>query len=591
MFAHKHTINLKGRGEKVELIPIGDIHLGTKNCDVEKLKQTVEYIRKKENCFWLGMGDYCLPMNAKVLTKNGFKCFDDVCEDDYVLAYNDKNTLWTKIESKYKTLSADTISMKSKSFNMQCSPNHKWLTIDAHNRGKKDIQYLETKNIKCGKKIIIAAPCKDKADLNITEDEASIIGWIVTDGCIKYKPHLNICISQKKEPYRTQIREKYSQWFTKEYIQKCKSGNCGVFNIKVERYRDLIKKLNIENKNLKQELVNIVTRISHKARVAMLNAMIQAEGWKQNNNFLFSQKEGYVLEAFKILATLEGIRLSLGKSNKNGVRQITLSKSRPFVSTSDLTICDLGIKQPMWCISTKYHNFVVKLNNQISITGNCDAINYTDPRFDASNIDIQFLGDLDCLALAQANAIIKILKPIREKCIGLLEGNHDDTIRKHYHYNIVDKMAIELNTHNLSYTTMIRLIFTRPHSSGAIDIYATHGFGGGISETAPLNRLISMAHSFEADIYLAGHTHKKVCSDRDILFLQHNGEVILKSKKQLFGITGTFLQTYTDRCRSYGERSGYTPTPTGVLKITIEPFSKTRFGKKTVETPHLHISA
>ena len=42
----------------MKLIPLGDIHLGDPNCDVERLKGTIEYIRKSKDLVVLGMGDY-----------------------------------------------------------------------------------------------------------------------------------------------------------------------------------------------------------------------------------------------------------------------------------------------------------------------------------------------------------------------------------------------------------------------------------------------------------------------------------------------------------------------------------------------------
>jgi hypothetical protein len=41
------------------LIPIGDIHLGNKGCDIQRLKELIAWIKEKENCMWIGTGDYC----------------------------------------------------------------------------------------------------------------------------------------------------------------------------------------------------------------------------------------------------------------------------------------------------------------------------------------------------------------------------------------------------------------------------------------------------------------------------------------------------------------------------------------------------
>ena len=64
-----------------------------------------------------------------------------------------------------------------------------------------------------------------------------------------------------------------------------------------------------------------------------------------------------------------------------------------------------------------------------------DAINYTDPRFDPKTVAKKYLieGDIDKMIQMQINDIVDLLHPIKHKCIGLLRGNHEETIRKYYH--------------------------------------------------------------------------------------------------------------------------------------------------------------
>jgi hypothetical protein len=45
-------------GDCFTLIPIGDIHLGSANCDRPLLKRTIAEIRDNPNARWIGMGDY-----------------------------------------------------------------------------------------------------------------------------------------------------------------------------------------------------------------------------------------------------------------------------------------------------------------------------------------------------------------------------------------------------------------------------------------------------------------------------------------------------------------------------------------------------
>lgn len=63
MIVKSHTINTTSRSEKIAIIPMGDLHLGFKYIDKEKLQGFVDVIRKEKNFYWIGMGDYCECIN------------------------------------------------------------------------------------------------------------------------------------------------------------------------------------------------------------------------------------------------------------------------------------------------------------------------------------------------------------------------------------------------------------------------------------------------------------------------------------------------------------------------------------------------
>ena len=232
----------------------------------------------------------------------------------------------------------------------------------------------------------------------------------------------------------------------------------------------------------------------------------------------------------------------------------------------------------------------------------CEYINYTDKRFDPGNLAPWAQDKLDDLYKTQSRKFIEYIMPIADRCMGLLEGNHERTIRKRYHFNVTDYIVEGLNDHigkqaieNLSYVCMIRWVFSRSggkkQSTQSVIIYATHGFGAGKYAGGKVNNLLNIGKDFEAQIYLAGHTHEKVGIDRDMLYLTHSGTPRLVARKKVYAITGTFYKAYEVDSTSYAEARGYPPTPTGVVKIRIEPFNcELLDGKRVEQPPHIHIS-
>ena len=224
-----------------------------------------------------------------------------------------------------------------------------------------------------------------------------------------------------------------------------------------------------------------------------------------------------------------------------------------------------------------------------------EFINYTDDRFDPKNLHSRFERCLDNLHYEQINYIGKLLSPIKDKCMGLLEGNHEDKLRLKYHASVIDILAYKLETVNLGYTCLIKWIFKRKtgdHGAGReVVIYATHGYGGG-GRGSKINKVIAIAKDFEADIFLFGHVHEKTGVSREKLcIIGRKDSLKLVSQKKIFAITGTFYKTYEVGSKSYGEKVGYPPTPTGVIKITIEPFRNQKINGRAVDLPpHIHIS-
>uniref|UniRef100_A0A6M3LJA3 Calcineurin-like phosphoesterase n=1 Tax=viral metagenome TaxID=1070528 RepID=A0A6M3LJA3_9ZZZZ len=67
-----HSV-VNSRSDVITLVPLGDIHLGTRNCDEELLQQEVDFIRATDNCYWIGMGDYIEAIKARVDKRMDFR--------------------------------------------------------------------------------------------------------------------------------------------------------------------------------------------------------------------------------------------------------------------------------------------------------------------------------------------------------------------------------------------------------------------------------------------------------------------------------------------------------------------------------------
>jgi len=58
MFCIKRTIELDKKDDIIFLRPLGDIHVGNRGCKLDKFQESINHIKRHDNTYTLGMGDY-----------------------------------------------------------------------------------------------------------------------------------------------------------------------------------------------------------------------------------------------------------------------------------------------------------------------------------------------------------------------------------------------------------------------------------------------------------------------------------------------------------------------------------------------------
>ena len=77
MELHDFTVKIPKR-KTISIIPTGDWHLGSAACDVDKLKELLNWIKKTPDVYVIGLGDYIDAINLSD------KRFDpDMVDPDY----------------------------------------------------------------------------------------------------------------------------------------------------------------------------------------------------------------------------------------------------------------------------------------------------------------------------------------------------------------------------------------------------------------------------------------------------------------------------------------------------------------------------
>lgn len=203
-----------------------------------------------------------------------------------------------------------------------------------------------------------------------------------------------------------------------------------------------------------------------------------------------------------------------------------------------------------------------------------EFISPKDKRWDGKVVADWLSEDRDNIAEGQTEYIHKLFKPIADKCIGLLEGNHEDAMRKFGNVDVQKNLCKRLEVLNLGYSAWIRLRFTRENSAERHVYHCvfTHGSGWAITPGAKMNRLQRFMNAFDARIYGMGHVHDIIT--HTVPYLELTDSNIIRQKERVGAMTGCWFRTYTQGvAASYGEIKGYPPSSLGCPRFVIHPTS------------------
>jgi hypothetical protein len=200
-----------------------------------------------------------------------------------------------------------------------------------------------------------------------------------------------------------------------------------------------------------------------------------------------------------------------------------------------------------------------------------ECITKNDPRFQGEVLSPWVKHDdiVEC----QRKKVVALFKPIAGKCIGLLSGNHEESIHIHHQDNFTQHICDDLGVSWAGYAAFFALRFIRPGSTNShvVTIHAWHGAGAAQTYGARVQRLSRLVLGIQADVYLMGHLHSMESLPPAKLGLR-NGKV--RHLPLIATITGSWLKTYMQGVPTgYGERQGYMPSNIGCPSIIIRPES------------------
>jgi len=200
----------------------------------------------------------------------------------------------------------------------------------------------------------------------------------------------------------------------------------------------------------------------------------------------------------------------------------------------------------------------------------CDFINLEDPRFDPRELAKWLLGadELSDIGRAESARFIDMLAPVRDRCLALIAGNHEESILRHSDHDvyarIIDGMA---NGHKLrlNHSGFLSLRFQRRGGSvWTLRMYLTHGSGGGQSGGNTGNKLQKLVAGVDGvQLVAMGHHHDPDYKQFARLRASRDGvHTVMIHAISCPALIGHMI---------YAQTKDYRPRPTGYAMVTVVP--------------------
>ncbi len=374
---------------------------------------------------------WCVPLTTEILTKRGWRKWNELCPEDQTLGYFKGELHWTSITETKVFKDQPVVRFGNYYWNTVATENHRWLArprnktrqptmcpecgwLPATGRRQKlgSIKH-PTKSVSIHRvRAHGYKPPKDHLDgfgepefmttrqawleedaqlqltgyamggqSSCTPDEARILAWILSDGSIwkdRARPNaVNASITQSRKKFHKEIKDllEREDAYTKAYWRE--STECYVFHVKAAYARRLWNSYGLE------DLTAFVLSLTNESRKAWAEVWYMAEGTYSGargakiirKSRSLAQNLGQKLDAIALTFFLEGhLPLITSKNNKLPPKCMNMTVGKTPIGNSKNThrkIYEDAGRCDVWCPTTELGTWVARDNNgRIFVTAN-----------------------------------------------------------------------------------------------------------------------------------------------------------------------------------------------------------------------------
>jgi hypothetical protein len=339
----------------------------------------------------------CLTLDNKILTQRGWLTHEQVQAGDKTIGYNLETgkSEWTLVKRVMLYRSQPVVRMSKRGFSVTGTYSHRWLTEQGYrtelprnesgNRRRvttwKPARLTPFENLKLSRdRIVLAAEADLGAELPITQNEASLLGWIAGEGTVRCdggRRTVEIIFYQSKPENFARIETALSEAdYTVGVRDGARDGYYGSHDTRVYRLRGkYVRELSarIDGLNPKRDADKLVLRMSPAQRSAWLEAMWLADGNQSHKRanpaheplIQYSQNpvvNPEISNAIELAVYLSGKRPGIyERTRDSGSVERCITETQPYIGGlgNGALAEDAGIAD-VWCVETGLGSWTAK---------------------------------------------------------------------------------------------------------------------------------------------------------------------------------------------------------------------------------------
>ncbi len=345
------------------------VFAGTRTQDLMTISLRLAGFEVRDVIEWLY---FCLSDDTQALTREGWKSYKELTEDDYVMQWDSETggMTWVKPEAIHVfPYNGKMLNFKSRATDQLVTPNHRmYANVKKHSRNEYAGKYevYEAKDLKrhWHKRFPLAGTYE--GDNSIGINRAKLLGWFLTDAWV-HGDGKAVMFSQSKPDTLLKLRSVLDEADVtySEYIKEPKKETHNIEHTFYVTGKDVDWLLdNYSDRRFNNELLDLVSE----ERKALLESLIDGDGSRNKGGLLtfWSTDEDFRNFVRQLMFTLN-MRTSV--DNKKGcVRGSTRFNDTELQYKHG--IHEVDYEGNVWCVTVPKGAFVVKRNDHVFITGN-----------------------------------------------------------------------------------------------------------------------------------------------------------------------------------------------------------------------------